>query len=290
MDAKLLIKHGFISNKETLSKYNEFTEGKPLSTIDREKRLAWENYLDEIEEKGKDLNKVADQEYAENAKDQWEYTGFPAPSNRYFLVYSRYNISVESIYYHIRDWLHYNMGYNKIDKVTDVFMASEQSSYFGSAQQRLAFQQDKVTQFLASIGKMIKDIFQIVRELRVLDERLALYEVTDSDKFNHKSIQESAEISLKGMWVDLVEQGSKNPASVYGMARELQFTTLPDLFFRYHPQTPNEIEKIVEGLEFNRKVKEVLKRKLRTYLEWKRFTSQPSGWSNSRQESSWDKG
>ena len=53
---------------------------------------------------------------------------------------------------------------------------------------------------------------------------------SDSYDADSKS-RESAEITLKGIWVDMVEQGAKNPASVYGMAREVQFTTLPDLFF-----------------------------------------------------------
>ena len=70
----------------------------------------------------------------------------------------------------------------------------------------------------------------------------------------------------------MVEQGSKNPASVYGLARELGFATLPDLFFSVHAQSPNEVENLVDALDFNRKVKEVLKRKLRTFLEWKTST------------------
>jgi hypothetical protein len=74
------------------------------------------------------------------------------------------------------------------------------------------------------------------------------------------------------VWIDLVEQGSKNPASVYGMARELGFTTLPDLFFATHPIMARDVDVEVDKLDFNRKIKEVLKRKLRTYLEWKEST------------------
>ena len=70
----------------------------------------------------------------------------------------------------------------------------------------------------------------------------------------------------------MVEQGSKNPASVYGLARELGFGTLPDLFFSIHPRKPEDIDGLVDALDFNRKVKEVLKRKLRTYLEWRLST------------------
>lgn len=268
---KLLIRHGFIKDSKIKSKYNELIKGKPLSEADNAKREEWNHYVDELDESK--LEGKAAEEFDETAKDTWEYTGYPPSINKYRVVYSRYNLSIEAVYYHILDWMKYTTGFAKIHKVTDIFAVSEQSAFFGASQQRLGLQQDKVTQFLATIGKMIKDVFQIVRELRVIDERLSLYYATDPKKGKvHGSIQESAEISLKGIWIDLVEQGAKNPASVYGMARELQFTTLPDLFFKYHPQNAAEIEHMIENLDFNRKVKEVLKRKLRTFIEWKKFT------------------
>ena len=72
----------------------------------------------------------------------------------------------------------------------------------------------------------------------------------------------------------MVEQGAKNPASVYGMAREVQFTTLPDLFFSTHPKKQEDVDEVVERERgaFNRKVREVLKRKITTFLAWKEHT------------------
>jgi hypothetical protein len=70
----------------------------------------------------------------------------------------------------------------------------------------------------------------------------------------------------------MAEGGSKNPSSVFGMARELQFTTLPDLFFSVHPPTSNDVGYYVDQLEFNDAVKRVLKRKLLSYMEWKEHT------------------
>jgi hypothetical protein len=117
---------------------------------------------------------------------------------------------------------------------------------------------------------MVKELFQLVRELRVLDERIGYY----ADSYTDSRSSESAEITLKGIWVDMVEQGAKNPASVYGMSREVQFTTLPDLFFSTHPRTQQDVDEVVERdrAQFNRKVREVLKRKLRTFLAWKEHT------------------
>ncbi len=196
-------------------------------------------------------------------------TGFPESNLTYKIVHQIFNQSIEENYFWAVEFLRTHEGYPELAKITDMFTASEHSAFFGNAQQRLGLQQDKVSQFLATIGKMVKELFQLVREIRILDERLNYYE--DSDTPDSKT-RESAEITLKGIWIDLVEQGSKNPASVYGMARELQFTVLPDLFFSIHPKTVNDVDKAVDNLDFNRKVKEVLKRKLRTFMEWKRTT------------------
>lgn len=211
------------------------------------------------------------EEYEEIARDNagnqiYDYTGFPKPLHRYRIVYETPHRSIEEIYFWLLEHIKVAQAHPHVDKVTDIFSASEQSSFFGTAQQRIGLQQEKVSMFLATIGKMVKELFQLVREIRVLKERLAYYK--DSFIPESKS-RESAEITLKGIWIDMVEQGTKNPASVYGMARELQFTTLPDLFFSIHPITPDKVDEVVDRLEFNRKVKEVLKRKLRQFAEWK---------------------
>ena len=197
-------------------------------------------------------------------------TGYPKPSTKYRLHVEGYNISIEEPYFWILHYLRWFHSFHHIDKITDIFAAAENSAFFGSSQQRLGAQQDKVSQFLATIGKMVKELFQLVRELRILDERLGYY----YDSYTNSPSSESAEITLKGIWVDMVEQGAKNPASVYGMAREVQFTTLPDLFFSTHPQKQEDVDIVVEKErgEFNRKVREVLKRKLRSYLAWKEAT------------------
>ncbi|MBW2975649.1 hypothetical protein KY366_08065 [Candidatus Woesearchaeota archaeon] len=198
-------------------------------------------------------------------------TGYPKPIRKYRLFVEGYNISIEEPYFWILHYMRWFYSFTHIDKITDVFSAAENSAFFGSSQQRLGLQQDKVSQFLATIGKMVKELFQLVRELRVLDERLGYY----TDSYNPASrSRESAEITLKGIWIDMVEQGAKNPASVYGMSREVQFTTLPDLFFSTHPLKQEDVDMTVERErgEFNRKVREVLKRKLRTFLAWKEAT------------------
>ena len=79
---------------------------------------------------------------------------------------------------------------------------------------------------------------------------------------------------MKGLYVDLVEGGAKNAASVFGLARELQFTILPDLFFSTHPRKIEDVKRVVDEMKFNVKVKEVLKRKLYAYMRWRDSTEQ----------------
>ena len=196
-------------------------------------------------------------------------TGYPKPLKRYWLKLETPNQSIEETYFWVLNILKTDLGYRDIEKLMDVFAASQHSAFFGVAMQRTGIYQDKVSQFLATIGKMVKELFQLVREIRILDERLDYYK--DSYDENSKS-RESAEITLKGIWIDMVEGGAKSPASVYGMARELEFTVLPDLFFSTHPATSKDVDTVVDKLEFNRKVREVLKRKLRAFLEWKEHT------------------
>jgi hypothetical protein len=222
------------------------------------------------------LEGLGGKEYLEEARASGDnepnmlFTNYPDSLLRYRLHVEGYQISIEEPYFWVLHYLRYFCGYPYVDKITDVFAAAENSAFFGVSQQRLGLQEDKVSQYLATIGKMVKELFQLVRELRVLDERLDYY----TDSYTNSKSAESAEITLKGIWVDMVEQGAKNPASVYGMAREVQFTTLPDLFFSTHPQKQEDVDEVVERErgQFNRKVREVLKRKLRTFLTWKEHT------------------
>jgi hypothetical protein len=210
----------------------------------------------------------------EEVQDRYSPTGFPEPLKRYRLIYEVYDLSIEETYFWILKYLRYDLGFPDVDKTEDTFAAAEGSAFFGVMQQRIGLQQDKVSQFLATIGKMVKELFQLVRELRILDERNTYYSEAEEqmDKPQDRRLK-GAEITLKGMFIDLVQGGAKSAASVYGMARELEFTTLPDLFFDAPPfKSAVEMEEYVDRLEFNRKVLEVLKRHLRQFMEWKKRT------------------
>ncbi len=218
------------------------------------------------------------EEYGEEGRGTHLKTNWPIPlpldgqnhpdgrtNLRNRIIYEVYNQAIEDLYFRAIDYLREENSFAEFEKILDLFAASEHSAFFGVAQQRLGLQQDKVSQFLATIGKMVKELFQLVRELRILDERLYIYNASvQGDK--------AAEISLKGYWIDLVEGGAKNPSSTLGMAREIGFATLPDLFFDAPPMSPVSVTRHVDSLQFNRKVKEVLSRKLKSFLVWKKHT------------------
>ena len=95
----------------------------------------------------------ADNEVSEEFRGSLKKTGYPAPARRYRLHYEGYNISIEEPYFWTLHYLRYFGGFPRIDKITDVFAAAENSAFFGASQQRIGLQQDKVSQFLATIGK-----------------------------------------------------------------------------------------------------------------------------------------
>ncbi|MBW2966814.1 hypothetical protein KY342_06955 [Candidatus Woesearchaeota archaeon] len=208
-----------------------------------------------------------EQEVWEEAKNQFVKTSFPNPIKRFRIIWEIFNMSMEESYYWTLDYIRQDLGFSKVYKTEDVFAAAENSAFFGVSQQRIGLQQDKVSQFLATIGKMVKELFQLVRELRIIDERMVYY----NESFMGV---ESAEITLKGIWIDMVEGGAKNPASVFGMAREVQFTSLPDLFFSTHPKKEEDVDDFVDTKRagFNKLVRNALKRKLKTFLVWKERT------------------
>ena len=217
-------------------------------------------------------------EHFEESKGTWEDNPIPRPVKRYRIELETFNMSIEEPYFWVLNALRSDFGYVDIKKTIDTFSAAENSAFFGVSQVRLGGQQDKISQYLATIGKMTKELFQLVRELRIIDERLQYYRrsmgLDNDDYLLPGGYREADEITLKGIWIDMVQGGSKNPSSVYGLAREVGFTALPDLFFSTHPKKAELVDKGVEDErgQFNPAVKNILKRQLNQYLEWKRQT------------------
>ncbi|MDO8556561.1 MAG: hypothetical protein Q7R96_05315 [Nanoarchaeota archaeon] len=215
-------------------------------------------------------------EQSKKAKFIPENPGAKSAGNLLKLLINSQSSGVERYYFWVTRFLEKAGAFGRsfvppmgeIVKVKDVYSSAETSSYWGNVEQRKAAQQDRVSQYLANIGKFIKDLFQIMRELRILDERLAHYDgVAKGEK--------PADVALKGIWIDLVEGGGKNPSSVYGLASQVGFVILPDLFFDTFVKKSSDVASVVGAYEkrgINRKVREVLARKLEQYILWREHT------------------
>ncbi|VVB80816.1 Uncharacterised protein [uncultured archaeon] len=281
-ESERLVAYGF--GKDTIKmpdrtiKIEGKTPEEKLAFIKKKREeLAKEKLEDEFD---KAMQGAADHEWVEIAKDQLSMTEYPQPFSRYYLGVSSWHQSIEPYYYWCVNFLEH-IGFPIIEKVTDVFTAAEHSSFYGAAGQRLGLAQDKVSQYLATIGKMVKDLFQLVRELRWIDERLEIYReafgVDKEGKKTERGPQKGAELALKGMWVDLVDGvvgGQRTGSNLFVMAQQLQFTSLPDLFFAVNPRNIEEVDKVVDeqAKEFNIQVRNLLKRKIQQYMAWRSST------------------
>lgn len=172
----------------------------------------------------------------------------------------------------LRETKYHGMGFDEVIKVKDLFDASVTSSFHGHIGTKVSAMQQQAQQQLATIGSMLKTMFPIVREIRIMDERLDYY---------RKSLagDENAEIALKSIWIEVVEQGMQNPNSVYSLANKVGYLTLPDLFFRINPKEGSKgIDEAMKSLKKEAsvpiKVIDVVAKKLFSYYNWKEHTYQ----------------
>jgi len=252
---KLLVKHGFIK-KSALGKYRKNEQGTydptqgEISADDADMEVTEEVNIQAANEPG----------FA-----AYQKTGYPDPYKRYRLVVeaSVSKVSIEETYYWLLNYMRQESSFPHVEKLTDVFSASEQSAFWGAAQSRMGIQQDRASQYFKGMSEMIKQLFQLVRELRVLDEKLEPRRKWGKVK--------AADVALKGEYTDLVENrgGQVQPGSIYHLAQQVGFTILPDLFFNTHVYSLDEIDKKVDALKFNKNVKQVLRRKLYAFVNWK---------------------
>jgi len=198
------------------------------------------------------------------------------PVRQQKLIIEQMGASAEPSYFWILNFLRNpNSLFYEVEKTSDVFSATEMSTFFGAAEEKKQKQQERVSQYLATIGSMTKSVFQMVRELRIMDERLTYYE---------KSLKgdEASEITLKNIWTNIVEGGAESVTSVFGLSRKLGFVIVPDLFFKINPKNGSAgVDKEVNSLKgegINSRVRSVLKNKLMEYYIWKEKTYQELKW------------
>lgn len=269
---RLLFMYGFVK-----SKYQPIWKEKYGSLSESKRRAALMALPDE------EINKHLHRQHMEVTDEGFKDIDYPGGCAHYHLILESASENIEEPYFDILERSRQHFGFPKIYKVSDYFAASENSAFFGNSQQRIGIQQDRVQQFLANIGKFVKELFQMVRELRIIDERLEMYRAADGVVLtkqadnSFKELKENkpshaADVSLKSIFTDLVEGGTKNPQSVFGLASQVNFTLLPDLFFNTYIEKQYDVDKVVDAMPYNKSLTAVLKRKLYQYLVWKEKT------------------
>lgn len=261
--SQLLVKYGFIK-KNAKHLYREDKRMGYYVPVTEKEEEAWYNPKHASEE----VDEEANLGQMPPAMQPYRSTGFPKPGKRYRLIFESFNMSLEEMYFWSINHIKHDQSFPDLKKVTDVFSASENSAFFGQSAQRLSIQEDRASGFLKGISELVKTLFQIVRELRIIDERLEIYKNWTKSK--------SADATLKGIFADFAENkgAQMQPGSIYHLSNQVGYAVLPDLFFNTVVYDKEDVGKIVEGLSFNKNVKTVLQRKLYQFIIWKEKTEQ----------------
>ncbi len=252
-NALRLARYGFLKD----------STGWPDDPAEREKK-AKEEGEDKLIKEG-----IVDMETMEYRSGEFIRTSYPKPIVNHVLSVGDPNYAVlEKSYLWILNHITLDQKFTKTLKVIDTFGSSTASQHWGNMAEKMGRVQSNVTSIMQTIGSMVKEMFQMVHELRIWDERLRWHE--ESEKGNR-----SGDVALKGAWMDTVDGNAENNTSVLGLANKVGFATLPDLFFGTFVQNIEDIDKELDSLEFgNQQVLNVLRRKLIQFLTWKEHTKE----------------
>jgi len=116
-----------------------------------------------------------DEEEMELSPGNWGKTGFPKSKGNRRLILEKYGLSIEEPYFWVINFLRDDFGFHDFEKISDIFTGSVFSGFGSQQSTKTGVVQDRASNFLATAGKMSKEIFQILRELRIIDEKLGHY-------------------------------------------------------------------------------------------------------------------
>ncbi|MEM4266815.1 MAG: hypothetical protein QW404_02050, partial [Candidatus Nanoarchaeia archaeon] len=82
------------------------------------------------------------------------------PVRQQKIILEQMGASAEPSYFWVLNFLRHpnGLGY-EVEKTSDIFSSSEMSTFFGAAEERKQRQQERVSQYLATIGSMTKSVF-----------------------------------------------------------------------------------------------------------------------------------
>jgi hypothetical protein len=218
-------------------------------------------YLENLERKEKrdyglekDVKKLLVAELKEN------------PVCAYHLGYDSLGEGIEPIYFwtldYMRDTEPNGLGLEVV-KTAEEFEASVSSGYFGDIGTRASVMQDRAMKILATINTVVRSMINLIYDLKEFEIRLQSYDDLHS---TNPEKRKAGRLALKGVWMDQVDI-KKGRGSINALATgQLDFITLRDAFIVV--DSLKEIDK----LDLNKRVKNILYRKLEEYLAWEEMS------------------
>jgi len=187
----------------------------------------------------------------------------------YHIIYDTFSQTLEPVYFWTLDFLRGDppsgLGL-QVEKIEEEFEASAGGGYFGEMGARASAMQDRAMSILKQINGIIKEIMNLIYDLKEYEMRLDTYDNIDSKKQPKEEERRAAEYSLRSIWMDQVDI-KKGIGSVNNLTRgDLQFVTLRDAFMQV--KDVKEIDK----LDLNKRVKVILRKKIAEYNQWKEYS------------------
>jgi hypothetical protein len=195
-------------------------------------------------------------DFDEAKKDALGAWGLKSPTEHHSLTYDSFNEELEPLYFWILDYL--NNAAKEVDKITDNFVSSVGSGHHSELMSKASQMQQEATRILAGTNAVIKQILNIIYDLKDFKLRLDIYDRFHSKDKNKKG---SALLSLKQIWMDTVDIKRGN-SSLISLSQRLDYATLIDGYM-----AARSLED-VKKLDLNDRVKRILEQRIGEFLTW----------------------
>jgi hypothetical protein len=201
----------------------------------------------------------------------------------YKIIYDTFSGNLEPVYFWTLDFLRNKspsgLGMD-VDKTGEEFEATAGGGFFGELGSRATIMQERGMKIMETVNAVLRTIINLIYDLKEFEMRLNAYDDANSDK---KETKLAGEYALKGIWMDQVDVKT-GLGSINQLARgDLQFVTLRDAFMqaRIYKKSDGKFnkektfrdigssEKKNDGMDLNKRVKALLKKKVEEYLNWR---------------------
>tara|TARA_Y100000034_G_scaffold136889_1_gene216722 strand:- start:293 stop:1666 length:1374 start_codon:yes stop_codon:yes gene_type:complete len=187
----------------------------------------------------------------------------------YHIIYDTFSQTLEPVYFWTLDFLRADAPSGlglEVEKIEEEFEASAGSGYYGELGARASAMQDRAMAILRQVNAIIKEIVNLIYDLKEYEMRLETYNNIDPKKQSDSDERKTAELSLRSIWMDQVDI-KKGVGSINNLTRgDLQFVTLRDAFMQ-----AKDI-KDAKKLDLNKRVKSILEKKLAEYFQWRDYS------------------